>query len=67
MNSHIKIIKDTIAWTKSRAMECMSGKMDGFIREILITISGLGSENCMMEKNLSIEAIGRMANRLMTK
>lgn len=67
MRSRIRLIRGITVWIRSRGMECMSGKMGGLIRAILIMISGLALANCIREINLSIEGTGKMGNRLMTK
>ncbi len=67
MKTHTKSTKDITAWTKSLAMECMSGKMDGFIKEISTTISEMALANCTRDPNSSTKAIGKTANRQINK
>lgn len=51
-------------WIKNQAMEYMSGKMVGFIREILtMTIEMATGSFSIMEKPY-IKAIGRMGKKL---
>ncbi len=48
-------------------MEYMNGKMDGFIKEILIMIFEMVMANYMQEKYYNTKAIGKMVNGLIEK
>lgn len=48
---------------KKQDMVFMNGKMDGFIKEILMTIIEMVTDNYSMEMKLSIEAIGIMESK----
>ena len=47
----LRFTKGIIVWIKSLDMECINGKMDGYIKEILIMIIEMVLESYIMETN----------------
>lgn len=58
-----KCIKGIIVWIKNQVMEFISGRMNGFIKEISKMIYEMVLVSCMKVINLFIVDIGKMVNR----
>ena len=58
-----KDIKDTTQWIKNPDMGFINGKMVGFIKEILKTITEMAMESYLIIVEVYIEAIGKMGNK----
>ncbi len=63
----MRFIRDIIAWIRSLDMEFINGRMDGYIKEILIMTWEMVSGNCMKVWSLFTEAFGIMENSQMKK
>jgi hypothetical protein len=59
----VKITKDITQMIKNRVMEYISGKMDGYTKEISKMITEMDLGNYMMEKTACIRDTGRMVNK----
>ena len=59
----LRFTKGIIVWIKSQDMEFINGKMDGYIKEILIMIIEMVSESYIMEINWFIEDFGIMESK----
>lgn len=60
-------IRVTMRWIKNQGTEFINGKMDGHIKAIFKMISGMVMGSFMIEKNVYIEDIGKMGNKLTQK
>lgn len=58
-----KDIKDTTQWIKNQDMGFINGKMVGFTKEILKTITEMAMESYLIIVEVYIEAIGKMGNK----
>jgi hypothetical protein len=67
MRNLLRSTRDTIVWTRSLDMESMSGRMDGYIKAILIMILGMDLVNYMKAVSLFIGVSGKVGSRLMRK